>query len=126
MENSASGPTDKTTSSIEAGDRVWCDNDTVIVVHIIPAHDRPTDHDARIDAGVIKYMKPPSEKFPPQQARESIECWKKWHEDMYIVCNSPNSRWVCRTRRVRLTDLSTTPPAVVENTIKPPKKRFRR
>lgn len=105
--------------SVKPGDKLWYKGEQVTVIYVIPAHQWPADHEKGMDEGMRKHMTPPKAN-PPQQLRESIEFWKKWREDQYIVCYPPNQWWISTTKRVKLVELSTTPPPKEEG--KEPKK----
>jgi hypothetical protein len=113
----ATDPTSGNDGGVKVGDKVWYHGESVTVICIIPAHRWPADYETQIDANVAKYMKPASEKFPPQQCRSSVGYWKKWQQPMYIIAYPPNTRWVCEMRRAPRDELSLTPP-VVEPTLK--------
>jgi hypothetical protein len=103
--------------SLKPGDKVWLNGERVTLVYIIPAHQWPHEHDNKIDQAVRTHMSPPKTN-PPQQSRESIEYWRKWREDQYVVCYPPNDYWVSTTRRVKLSELSLTPPLEEKDTAK--------
>jgi hypothetical protein len=105
MANEKEGSSD----SLKPGTKVWYKEKEAMLIYIIPAHQWPEEHENKMDEGVRLYMTPPKVN-PPQQRRESIWHWKKWREDMYIICFPPDKFWVSETLRVKLSELSLTPP----------------